>query len=111
TVGKVAMVPENAPPFVCSPQTTFWRVLDDSTLDRWYLYAFLRGPLFSAQLNARKSETDMADYVSLTTQRQLTVFIPDISRQRWIGSTIRFLEERINVLIDQNSVLESIARA
>ena len=25
TVGKVAIAPEDAPPFVCSPQTTFWR--------------------------------------------------------------------------------------
>src|SRR2546429_9800457 len=25
TVGKVALVLDDAPPFVCSPQTTFWR--------------------------------------------------------------------------------------
>src|SRR4051812_18506605 len=30
TVGRVARAGENAPPFVCSPQTTFWRVTDAS---------------------------------------------------------------------------------
>src|SRR5262249_24710350 len=33
TVGKIALVPEDAPPFVCSPQTTFWRTLSVDVLD------------------------------------------------------------------------------
>lgn len=41
TVGKIASVPLDAPPFVCSPQTTFWRTLDVDVLDRSYLHAFL----------------------------------------------------------------------
>src|SRR5688572_1933342 len=36
TVGKVAQVPADAPPFVCSPQTTFWRSLDKERLDQQY---------------------------------------------------------------------------
>jgi len=50
TVGKVAFVKDNAPAFVCSPQTTFWRTRDEQRLDRRYLYAFLRSPGFHAQL-------------------------------------------------------------
>ena len=69
TVGKVALVPSDAPPFVCSPQTTFWRTLDMNSLDRKYLYAFLRSPGFHAQLATRAGETDMAPDVSLTSQR------------------------------------------
>src|SRR5712691_775309 len=38
TVGKLALVPLDAPPFVCSPQTTFWRTLDQDRLDRRFLY-------------------------------------------------------------------------
>ena len=37
TVGKLALAPDDAPPFVCSPQTTFWRTLDAAILDRRYL--------------------------------------------------------------------------
>jgi type I restriction enzyme S subunit len=40
TVGKVALVPQDAPAFVCSPQTTFWRTLDPNVLDHQYLHAF-----------------------------------------------------------------------
>lgn len=43
TVGKLALVPDDAPPFVCSPQTTFWRVLDEDVLDRRYLYFWMHG--------------------------------------------------------------------
>ena len=50
TVGKLALVPDDAPAFVCSPQTTFWRTLDQERLDRKFLYAFLRSPGFHAQL-------------------------------------------------------------
>mgnify|MGYP000968290973 CR=1 FL=1 len=32
TVGKVAFVPDDAPEFVCSPQTTFWRVMARSSI-------------------------------------------------------------------------------
>src|SRR5205823_6051289 len=79
TVGKVAGVSLDAPAFVCSPQTTFWRTVDEEQLDRKFLYAFMRSPLFVDQWAARKGETDMADYVSLTAQRELWVTVPPIN--------------------------------
>lgn len=60
TVGKIAIAPDDAPPFVCSPQTTFWRACDQRRLNRRFLYIFMRSPLFHAQLAARAGETDMA---------------------------------------------------
>lgn len=111
TVGKVALASDNAPPYVCSPQTTFWRTLDANRLDRRYLYSYLRSPDFRAQLASRKGETDMADYVSLTAQRQLRVALPGISIQREIGSTVGALDARIDLLRQTNATLESIAQA
>ena len=73
TVGKLAMTRADAPPFVCSPQTTFWRAVDETRLDRRFLYAYMQSRLFEIQWQARKSETDMADYVSLTAQRTFEV--------------------------------------
>ena len=69
TVGKLALVPLDAPPFVCSPQTTFWRTMNNKLLDRRFLYYFMCSRDFKNQWHARKGETDMADYVSLTAQR------------------------------------------
>ena len=64
TVGKLALVPLDAPPFVCSPQTTFWRTLDEGRIDRRYLYYFMRSSAFTDQWMARSNETDMAAYVT-----------------------------------------------
>jgi type I restriction enzyme S subunit len=50
TVGKVALAPTDAPAFVCSPQTTFWRTLNPTLLDCKYLHAFLRSHLFTSNL-------------------------------------------------------------
>jgi type I restriction enzyme S subunit len=111
TVGKVAFVPSKAPPFVCSPQTTFWRTLDENTLDRKYLYAFLRSPGFHAQLATRAGETDMAPYVSLTSQRGLSVVLPPIEEQRAIAYILGTLDDKIELNRRMNETLEAMARA
>ena len=111
TVGKVALVPDEAPTFVCSPQTTFWRTRDEKHLDRRYLYAFLRSPGFRAQLATREGETDMAPYVSLTSQRGLWVVLPPISEQRAIAHILGTLDDKIELNRRMNETLEAMARA
>jgi type I restriction enzyme, S subunit len=105
------LVPLIAPHFVCSPQTTFWRVLEPDRIDRQYLYSYMRSPEFHAQLASRKGETDMADYVSLTAQRQLKITLPSIATQREIGSAVAALDARIDLLRQTNATLEAIAQA
>ena len=97
TVGKLALVSKNTPHFVCSPQTTFWRTLNTDILDRGYLYSFMRSQLFLSQLGARAGETDMAPYVSLTSQRGLSVTIPPIGYQRAIAHILITLDDKIEL--------------
>jgi type I restriction enzyme S subunit len=111
TVGKVAFVSDDAPAFVCSPQTTFWRSLDPSVLDRQYLYAFLRSPAFQRQLGTRAGETDMAPYVSLTSQRGLSVTLPPTAIQRAIANILGTLDDKIELNRQINETLEAITRA
>jgi len=111
TVGKLALVPGEAPAFVCSPQTTFWRSLNPETIDRRFLYAYMHGDEFSEQWRARKGETDMADYVSLTAQRQFTIRLPSINTQRAIGGLLGALDEKINLNRETNRVLAALASA
>ena len=110
TVGKVALVHSNATPFVCSPQTTFWRTLDEERLNRRYLYAFLRSPEFRSQLATRSGETDMAPYVSLTSQRGLSVKLPPIQEQRAIAHILGTLDDKIEMNRQMNETLETMAR-
>ncbi|MGD0872969.1 MAG: restriction endonuclease subunit S [Bryobacteraceae bacterium] len=111
TVGKIAFAPLDCEPFVCSPQTTFWRSLDQGAIDRRYLYYYLCSDDFRRQLDARKGETDMADYVSLTAQRELRVCLPPIEEQRSIGCILGGLDDKIELNRRMNQTLESMARA
>lgn len=111
TVGKLALVPMNAPPYVCSPQTTLWRTLNEKKLDRRYLYCYMRSQEFIEQWFARKGETDMADYVSLTAQRELTVALPPLFEQRAIARVLGALDDKIELNRRMNRTLEDMARA
>ena len=111
TVGKLALIPLDAPPFVCSPQTTFWRTLNERRLDRRYLHYFMRSSAFTDQWMARSNETDMAAYVSLTAQRQLNVALPEIDEQRAIADVLGALDDKIEQNRRLARALERLARA
>ena len=110
TVGKLALVPLDAPAFVCSPQTTFWRTLKEQTLDRRYLYYFMCSRAFTDQWMARSNETDMAAYVSLTAQRQLSIALPEIAEQRAIADVLDALDDKIEQNRRTAEALERLAR-
>lgn len=110
TVGKLARAQSDAPPFVCSPQTTFWRVLDETKLDPSYLHAFMRSQLFSTQLASVQGETDMAPYVSLSAQRKLRVAFPSLHEQTAIGRVLTVLDEKISANRNLSETLEAAAQ-
>lgn len=111
TVGKIALASEDAPPFVCSPQTTFWRSLDPQVLDRRYLHVFLRSPMFHSQLASRAGETDMAPYVSLTAQRAFSVTLPPIDIQQSIASIVGTVDDKMELNRRMNDTLGAIAQS
>jgi type I restriction enzyme, S subunit len=110
TVGKLAMANHDAPAFVCSPQTTFWRVTDPTRLDRQFLFAYMRAPEFQRQWTVRKGDTDMADYVSLTAQRTLLVPLPPLSTQRKVAVILSAYDDLIENNNRRIEVLEEMAR-
>ncbi|MGW9636281.1 restriction endonuclease subunit S [Nocardiopsis alba] len=95
TVGKVAFAPPESPDFICSPQTTFWRSLDHSKINPRYLYFHLLSPIFTAQLRSIENSSDMAAYVSLTSQRGLTLALPPAWEQDAIATTLGALDDKI----------------
>lgn len=95
TVGRVAVAPLDAPAFVCSPQTTFWRSLDENVIHQRYLRFVLLSPEFHSQLEVLKSQTDMAPYVSLSDQRRMTISLPPVVQQRAIAEVLGALDDKI----------------
>jgi type I restriction enzyme S subunit len=111
TVGTLAFVPpSSSEKFVCSPQTTFYRVTDVETIDREFLYTFMRSHYFLDQFNMYAGETDMAPYVSLTNQRKLKISFPPLDEQKKIKHLISLLDKKISFLKQANKTIEQIAQ-
>lgn len=86
TVGRITLVDPDAQTFVYSPQVCFWRSLDAERLSPFVLHAWMRGGRFSAQIDAVKGQTDMADYVSLRDQRAMQFDLPSPTVQRTVAA-------------------------
>ncbi|MCC7163593.1 MAG: restriction endonuclease subunit S [Anaerolineae bacterium] len=111
TVGRFAFVPPDLPKFVYSPQICFWRVLDPKTIDPKYLYYWMHSREFFLQISGVKSQTDMADFVSLSDQRRMHITLPRIDIQHAIAHILGTLDDKIELNRRMNETLEAIARA
>lgn len=111
TVGRFAFVTENTPRFVFSPQLCYWRSLDQTVIDSRWLYYWMNGPEFWSQASGVKGQTDMADYVSLSDQRRMTITLPEIDVQRAIAAVLGALDDKIEQNRRTGEALERLARA
>lgn len=73
TIGRFARVTEHTTQFVYSPQVCYWRSLERSRLHPVILYCWMQSDDLGEQIAAVAGQTDMAPYVSLQDQRQMTM--------------------------------------
>ncbi|MGB8644611.1 MAG: restriction endonuclease subunit S [Anaerolineae bacterium] len=106
TVGSIAIAGNEYETFVCSPQTTFWRVNKCGKLNRRYLYYFMQSGEFVHQMDALKGQTDMAAYLSLTDQRKMWVRVPPLFVQQRIADILGALDDKIECNRHVNKTLE-----
>jgi type I restriction enzyme S subunit len=111
TVGRFAFVREETPQFVYSPQLSYWRSLDFNTINPRFLFYWIQGEEFQEQADGVKSQTDMADYVSLTDQRRMKITLPPLEDQRAIARILGALDDKIELNRRMNHTLEEMARA
>jgi type I restriction enzyme, S subunit len=77
TVGRVAILTSADREYAYSPQLCFFRIGPDAGFTRHYFYFWLRSREFWRQAKSMKSQTDMADYLSLRDIRMLTIAAPE----------------------------------
>jgi len=95
TVGRFAYVREDTERFVYSPQLCFWRSHDPEFLYPRFLYFWMHSQEFMGQVNAVRSQTDMADYVSLRNQRKFAITVPSIQVQGRIAEVLSAYDDLI----------------
>jgi type I restriction enzyme S subunit len=111
SVGRMAFCTDDTPRFVYSPQLCFWRSLNHSKILPRFLYYWMQGQEFIAQANMVKGQTDMADYVSLTDQRRMTITLPALDDQKAIAKMLGALDDKIELNRQMNETLEAMAQA
>lgn len=111
TFGRRARVLTDATGLVYSPQVCFFRVLDRSVVDPRFLYFWLGSSAFAIQAMGLKSQTDMADYLSLRDLAGIRVRLPPIEEQRRIARILGALDDKIELNRELSSSLESMGRA
>jgi type I restriction enzyme S subunit len=111
TVGRITQVTSRTPQFVYSPQVCFWRVLDHSAIDPYVLYEWMKTPGFLGQLEAVKGQTDMADLVSLTDQRRMSITLPGKDEQAELGRLLKPMSQRIALNNAQSRTLSALRDA
>jgi type I restriction enzyme, S subunit len=108
TVGRVAAITAKDPLFVYSPQLCYFRVLAGSSLSSSYMYFWLRSADFWQQAETRKSQTDMADYLSLTDIRKLTIPTPTAESNLQWAPTLSSLLAQISACREENRALAEL---
>jgi len=111
TVGRIALVRTDTPGFVYSPQLSYWRSLRPEVLNARFLYYWMQGTEFRAQIAAVEGQTDMAAYVSLRDQRRMTLAIPSPDTQQGICALLGAIDDKIDLNRKSSATLEELARA
>ncbi|OON33280.1 hypothetical protein BSA16_01085 [Micromonospora sp. Rc5] len=97
TVGRVALMPPDGPAFAYSPQLCYFRPAANGPLRSRFLYYWFKSAEFWNQANALKSQTDMADFLSLGDLQRMQIGIPPLSRQDAIIDLLGAVDDKIAV--------------
>lgn len=98
SVGRAGRLRAGQPEVVFAPQVAYWRVVDTDVLDPGFVFYLVRSRDFQTALDGVKTHGAMvADYVSISQQRDFRFRIPDIGSQRAIARVLGTLDDKIEL--------------
>jgi type I restriction enzyme, S subunit len=93
TVGRIGLVTPATGDVIYAPQVCFWRALDRDRLSAFLLHLWMKSESFTCQWMSVKGQTDLADFVSLSDQRAMTMLVPPPEVQRGFDNVVRPMVE------------------
>ena len=95
TVGRIGLITPTTGDVVYAPQVCFWRAMNRDALSPFLLHLWMKSESFTAQWMSVKGQTDMADFVSLSDQRAMSMLVPPPELQREFDNIVRPIVELI----------------
>ena len=111
SVARVCAAPEKVVPARVNQHVCIIRT-NEEVLNRKYVYYFLLNPIFKNHLLSMASTGATRNALTKRMIENLEIFAPiDIAEQRAIAAVLSSLDDKIELLRDQNKTLEATAQA
>lgn len=110
TIGRVARLRTPHDYVMLTPQVTYYRVKDPTKLLPDFLYYHFSSSRFQNTLYTLADAGSTRAYLGITAQRELSIIAPQIAEQKAIAAVLGSLDEKIELLREQNETLEALAQ-
>lgn len=112
TMGRTALVGSLDVPFLMlTPQVTYYRVVDRTRLDPYFLKLYFDGHDFQSLIERWGNKGSTRAYLGISAQLDLPIQLPPIEIQRAIAHILGTLDDKIELNRRMNETLEAMARA
>ena len=108
TVGRIGLVTPATGDVVYAPQVCFWRAMNREALSPFLLHLWMKSESFTCQWMSVKGQTDMADFVSLSDQRAMTMLVPPPEVQRGFDNIVRPIVELLAASAAESAKLATL---
>ena len=109
TYGKIGIISQNDLPLMMNTSVIRFRSLDNSVLDDYYLYAFLRSPQFRNQVESLVTGGAQPNF-GPTHLKKMKIPLPSIQVQRRVGSILKNYHDLMQNNLRRIQLLEESAR-
>ncbi|WP_319482894.1 restriction endonuclease subunit S [uncultured Draconibacterium sp.] len=103
TVGLTAIVEQKHGSLMLTPQVTYYRIGDETVLNRRYLYYYFQSSIFQNLIDKFSKQSTRA-YIGIANQKNLLITLPkDSFEQQKIASILSSVDEKLEVLEDKKT--------